>query len=76
MSCKSHEYYLKRCIELSRAARAGGNTPFGALLTDEDGNILLEQGNIEITEKLCTGHAETALAARASHSAGSFFNIF
>ena len=67
MRYQPHEFYLKRCIELSRMARAGGNTPFGALLTDEDGSILLEQGNIEITENICTGHAETALAARASH---------
>ena len=27
----------------------------------------MEQGNIEITEKICTGHAEATLAARASH---------
>ena len=67
MRYQPHEFYLKRCFELSRMARAGGNTPFGALLTDEDGSILLEQGNIEITENICTGHAETALAARASH---------
>lgn len=67
MSYESHEFYLKRCIEISRAARSGGNTPFGALLVDEDGNIVMEQGNIEITEHICTGHAETTLANRASH---------
>ena len=27
----------------------------------------MEQGNIEITDKICTGHAEATLAARASH---------
>ena len=67
MSYQNHEYYLKRCIEVSRNARNNGNTPFGAILVDEAGNILLEQENIEITEKICTGHAETTLAARASH---------
>ena len=56
------------CIEISRQARAEGNTPFGALLVDSEGNILMEQGNIEITEKICTGHAEATLAARASHA--------
>lgn len=66
MAVHSHEYYLKRCIEISREARAGGNTPFGALLVDGNGDIILEQGNIEITEHICTGHAETTLAARAS----------
>lgn len=67
MSYETHEFYLRRCIEISRLSRESGNTPFGALLVDADGNIVMEQGNIEITEKICTGHAETTLAARASH---------
>lgn len=64
---ESHEFYLKRCIELSSQAREHGNTPFGALLVDGTGTILMEQENIEITENICTGHAETTLAARASN---------
>lgn len=64
---QSHEFYLKRTIEISREARAAGNTPFGALLVDRDGNIVMEQGNIEITANRCTGHAECTLADRASH---------
>lgn len=67
MAYQSHEFYLRRCIEISRMSRESGNTPFGALLVDADGNIVMEQRNIEITEKICTGHAETTLAARASH---------
>ena len=66
MAYKDHIDYLKRAIEISRESRASGNTPFGALLVDKDGNILMEQGNIEISGKVCTGHAETTLAARAS----------
>lgn len=57
---------LRRTIELGVAARANGNTPFGALLADKDGNILLEQGNIELTDHDCTGHAETTLCRAAS----------
>lgn len=57
---------LKRCAEISRQSRAGGNTPFGALLADKEGNILLEQPNVEITENKCTGHAETQVAEKAS----------
>ncbi|WP_370799248.1 nucleoside deaminase [Carnobacterium maltaromaticum] len=60
MTRESHEFYLKRCIELSQSARDNGNTPFGALLVDAKGSILLEQENIEITEHICTGHAETS----------------
>ena len=67
MGYQKHEYYLRRCIEISQNARNNGNTPFGAILVDEYGKILLEQENIEITGKICTGHAETTLAERASH---------
>lgn len=63
----SHTDYLRRAIEVSKSAREHGNTPFGAILVGPDGEILLEQENIEITEKVCTGHAETTLVARASH---------
>jgi len=64
---KIHEKYLRRAVAVSRNARAHGNTPFGAILVDAGGNIVMEQENIEITGKICTGHAETTLAARASH---------
>ncbi|MGL5330341.1 MAG: nucleoside deaminase [Peptostreptococcaceae bacterium] len=66
MAYKSHESYLRRAIEVSRMARENGNTPFGALLVDKEGNIIMEQQNVEITEHRCTAHAETALAERAS----------
>ena len=62
---QSHEFYLRRAIEISKEAREAGNTPFGALLVNKEGEIIMEQGNIEITEKICTGHAEATLAARA-----------
>lgn len=68
MARKTHEEYLKRAIEVSRMAREGGNTPFGAILVDSTGNIVMEQGNVEISEHRCTGHAETTLAERASHA--------
>lgn len=67
MTYKEHGYYLKKCIEISKAAREQGNTPFGAILVNKEGEIILEQGNVEITEKRCTGHAETALAEKASN---------
>ena len=66
MTHEDHIKYLKRCIEVSKEARAAGNTPFGALLVGPDGEILMEQQNIEITTKKCTGHAECTLADRAS----------
>lgn len=65
MTRAKHIDFLKRCVALSKAARNHGNTPFGALLVDKTGTILLEQENIERTENSCTGHTETTLAARA-----------
>lgn len=63
---ENHIRLLRRCIELSIEARASGNTPFGCLLADSDGTILWEQGNVEITESSCTGHAETRLMDEVS----------
>jgi tRNA(Arg) A34 adenosine deaminase TadA len=68
MTNNEHISLLLRCVEISKRARAAGNTPFGALLTGPDGEVLLEQGNIELTEHDCTGHAETALMRTASKS--------
>lgn len=61
-----HKAYLLRAVEVSKQAVVDGNHPFGAILVDEKGNILLEQGNIEVTARDCTGHAETILMRRAS----------
>ena len=36
---------LGRAVELAGEARASGNHPFGALLADEDGTVLLEARN-------------------------------
>ena len=63
---ESHEYYLKRVILVSKRSSENCNTLFGVIFVDGEGNILLEQENIEITTKKCTGHAETTLAERAS----------
>lgn len=63
---KEHAYYIRRCIEVSRRSVEHGNTPFGAILVDGEGDVLLEQENLEVTTGECTGHAETALMARAS----------
>ncbi len=58
---------LKRTIELSKAAKDSGNHPFGCLLADAEGNILMEQGNEEVSlNGDCTAHAEALLMRKAS----------
>jgi len=61
-----HVGYLLRAVEVSKQAMIDGNHPFGAILVDDKGNILLEQGNVEVTTRDCTGHAETTLMRRSS----------
>jgi len=65
---KSYEEdLLKRVVEICWEARNSGNHPFGCLLADKDGKILLEQGNEEVTlQGDCTAHAEALLMRRAS----------
>ena len=61
------EELLRRVIEICAEAVEKGNFPFGCLLADKEGNILMEQGNCENEHAGdCTGHAETELMRRAS----------
>ncbi len=61
-----HLMYLRTAIAVAHRARTKGNHPFGALLVDEDGRLLLEAENTVNTEHDCTGHAETNLVRLAS----------
>ncbi len=67
---EKHLHYLRMSIEASKRARASGNTPFGCVLVDRTGRVLWEQGNVEITEHVCTGHAETTLMQAVSKRYG------
>ncbi len=56
---------LIETIEIADAARADGNHPFGALLADGDGSVLLRSGNTHKTDG-GTGHAELNVARAAA----------
>jgi tRNA(Arg) A34 adenosine deaminase TadA len=58
--------HLRTAIGLAQAAREHGNHPFGAILVDENGRVLLEAENTVVTGCDCTGHAETNLMRLAS----------
>ncbi len=66
MAWQEHEYYLKKCIELSKKALESGNLPFGAILVDSYGRIILEGANNERTESDYTGHGEMVLIRKAA----------
>lgn len=57
---------LRLAIDVAHRSVANGNQPFGALLADSAGNVLLEGENTVETERDCTGHAETNLMRKAS----------
>ncbi|MZP29222.1 nucleoside deaminase [Heliobacterium undosum] len=57
---------MRAAIAVARRSREKGNHPFGAILVDERGEILLEAENTVETEGDCTGHAETNLMRLAS----------
>ncbi len=59
---------IRAAINRAFKSREHGNHPFGALLVDNNGNILLEAENTVVTEHDCTGHAETNLMRQASQS--------
>ncbi len=53
--------HLRTAIEIAARARENGNHPFGSLLTDPDGVVVLEAENTVVTDRDVTGHAETNL---------------
>jgi tRNA(Arg) A34 adenosine deaminase TadA len=62
-----HEQFMRWAIEVAARARQNGNHPFGAILVDPDGEVLLEAENTVTTEHDATGHAEINLMAVASN---------
>lgn len=65
------ESLLRAAIALSARARAAGNQPYGALLADARGHVLLEAENTEVADRDCTAHAELNLVRAVSqHLAG------
>ena len=60
--------HLRTSIEVAQKAREHGNHPFGAILVDENNQVLLEAENTVVTAKDCTGHAETNLMRLASQN--------
>jgi tRNA(Arg) A34 adenosine deaminase TadA len=66
MSGQDHEGLIRLAIEVARRAREHGNHPFGAILVDGAGRVLLEAENAVVTEHDATRHAELVLMSEAS----------
>lgn len=61
-----HSAYLRRAFAIAAEAADAGSHPFGAVLVDGYGTVLMEQGNAYLPDHDMTGHAERVLATRAS----------
>jgi tRNA(Arg) A34 adenosine deaminase TadA len=73
MTAASHrpfdEALLRRAFDVARRSRAAGDHPFGSVLADGEGRVLMEQGNGYTTEGGDrTAHAERLIASRAARA--------
>lgn len=64
MSARDEEF-LRRSFDVARRAVTNGNHPFGAILVDQSGNVLIEAENAYMPEHDGTAHAERLLATQA-----------
>jgi len=59
------EQFLRRSFDVARRAASHGNHPFGAILVDEQDNVLIEAENSFMPSRDGTAHAERLLATEA-----------
>jgi len=62
---EGREQFIRQAIEVAASARKNGNHPFGALLVDERGRVILTAENTALTTKDPTRHAELNLVQLA-----------
>jgi tRNA(Arg) A34 adenosine deaminase TadA len=64
------EHFLRRSFEVARRALTHGNHPFGAILVDQNHNVLIETENGYMPAHDGTAHAERLLATQACTTLG------
>jgi tRNA(Arg) A34 adenosine deaminase TadA len=64
------ELFLRRSFDVARRAMTHGNHPFGAILVDQNNNVLLEAENGYMPAHDGTAHAERLLSTRACTTLG------
>jgi tRNA(Arg) A34 adenosine deaminase TadA len=64
------ETLLRRSFAVARRARRRGNHPFGAILVNAAGDVLIEAENGFMPDRDMTAHAERLLATQASKQFG------
>jgi tRNA(Arg) A34 adenosine deaminase TadA len=68
------EALLRQAFDVARRSRAAGDHPFGSVIADGEGKLIMEQGNGYTSEGGDrTAHAERLLASRAARAYGLKF---
>jgi tRNA(Arg) A34 adenosine deaminase TadA len=65
------ELFLRRSFDVARRAITHGNHPFGAILVDQNRNVLIEAENGYMPARDGTAHAERLLATQACTTLGA-----
>jgi tRNA(Arg) A34 adenosine deaminase TadA len=65
------KHFLRRSFDVARRATTRGNHPFGAILVDENRNVLIETENGYLPAHDRTAHAERLLATQACTTLGA-----
>ena len=62
----NHEEYIRMAIEIAKESKKKGNLPFGCVLVNKNGEVLLKGKNTINTDVDCLAHAEINLIRDAS----------
>ena len=55
------KFFLRKANEAARRSVEKGNCPFGAVLADNEGNLIIEQENLQVITRDKSAHAELSL---------------
>ncbi len=62
----TNEEFIRLAIEVAKDSKANGNLPFGCVLVDGAGEMILKAGNTINSDNDCLAHAEINLIREAS----------
>jgi tRNA(Arg) A34 adenosine deaminase TadA len=65
VATEADETFLRRAFDVARRAVTTGNHPFGAVLVDQKGYVLIEMANGYLPGHDATAHAERLIATQA-----------
>ncbi|MBT32201.1 MAG: tRNA-specific adenosine deaminase [Thalassobius sp.] len=66
MNMNKDKELVRMAIEMAKESKGKGNLPFGCILVDKDGEILIKGENTINTDRDCLAHAEVNLIREAS----------